>query len=459
MTTQTDAALWRMLGARRVAVVGASSDPQKFGAILLQSIISGGFSGELFPVNPRADQIAGLRCYPSVSDIPGLLDLVIVIVPAVAVAGELEKAADKGAAGAFVISGGFREAGRPDLEAEILRVAKARGLRLFGPNTQGIAWAANSLSAVFWPVLDTPGPVGVVGQSGTVVAALTDWAQDEGLGVSASISLGNQADVSESDVLRLLREDELTRSVALYLEGVSDGPRFVAAARDVAMETPVVVLKCGRSPVGTQAVASHTGSLAGSDRVFSGICRQLGVVRVADTESLYDAAKILACMPLPAGNRVLMMSSSGGSCALSADEADLQGLTLPVPSPQYVAGLRELDLPEWGSFANPLDLGGVSLHNFRRAAQMADAADLADVILLVFGDPIEGADELARELAQQSGAAICTAIFGGGAMEPGQRRAMQRAGIPVFPTPERAMRAIGASCWYAERRRRWEAQT
>jgi acyl-CoA synthetase (NDP forming) len=455
---QTDAALWRMVGARRVAVVGASSDPRKFGAILLQSIITGGFTGELFPVNPKVDRIADLKCYASVSDIPGPLDLVVLVVPAVAVAGELTKAADKGAAGAFVISGGFRESGRRDLEEEIVRIARERGLRLFGPNTQGIAYAANSLSAVFWPVLDTPGPIGVVGQSGTVVAALTDWAQDEGLGVSASVSLGNQADVSESEVLRLLGEDESTRSVALYLEGVSDGPRFVEAAGDVAMETPVVVLKCGRSTLGTLAVASHTGSLAGSDGVFSGMCRQYGLVRVGDTESLYDAAKILACMPLPAGNRVLMMSSSGGSCALSADEADLQGLSLPALSSEYVASLKGLDLPEWGSFANPLDLGGVSLDNFRSAVQMADAAGLADVILLVFGDPIEGAEELARELAEESRAAICTAIFGGGAMESGQRRAMQRSGIAVFPTPERAMRAIGASCWYSERRRRHEAR-
>ena len=459
MAVQTDTALSRMLGARRVAVVGASSDPRKFGGVLLRSIISGGFSGELFPVNPRAERIADLRCYPTVSDIPGTLDLVVIMVPAAGVAAELTKAADKGVAGAIVISGGFREAGRPDLEAEIVRIARDRGLRLFGPNIQGVAYAANNLSAVFWPVLDTPGPVGVVGQSGTVVAALTDWALEEGLGASASISLGNQADVSESDVLRFLREDELTRSVALYLEGVSDGPRFVAAAKDVAMDMPVVVLKCGRSQLGTEAVASHTGSLAGSDRVFSGMCRQYGIVRVRDTESLYDAAKILACMPLPAGERVLMISSSGGSCALSADEADLQGLELPVPSPEYVAGLKGLGLPAWGSFSNPLDLGGVSLDNFRSAVRMADAADLADVILLVFGDPIEGADDLARELADECGAAICTAVFGGGAMLPGQRRAMQSAGIPVFPTPERAMRAIGASCWYARQRRRREARS
>jgi acyl-CoA synthetase (NDP forming) len=455
---ESDATLSRMLGARRVAVVGASADPTKFGAVLLQSLITGGFSGEIFPVNPKADRLNDLKCYARVADIPGSLDLVVIIVPSGAVLGVIEEAADKGAAGAFVISGGFKESGRAELERTIVEVARSRGMRLFGPNTQGIAYAANQLSSVFWPVLTTPGPVGVVGQSGTVVAALTDWAQTEGLGVSASISLGNQADVCESDVLGFLRDDSGTRSVALYLEGVSDGARFVSALSDVAASLPIAVLKCGRSPRGREAVASHTGSLAGSDEVFTGLCRQYGVVRAADTEGLYDDAKILATMPLPAGNRVLMMSSSGGSCALAADEAFEHGLVLPEPSPDFVDALKRLDLPEWGSFANPLDLGGVSLDAFRAAVELADAGDLADVILLVFGDPIPGADQLALELAQTTKARICAAIFGGASVESEQRWNMQRGGVPVFPSPERAIRAIGASCWYAARRRALEVR-
>ena len=224
--------------------------------------------------------------------------------------------------------GGASRASRSSTE-EILQIARERGLRFFGPNIQGVSYGPNRLSAVFWPVVTEHGPLAVVGQSGTVVAAITDWAQDDGLGVSASISLGNQADICESDVLRLLAEDEHTRVTALYLEGVDDGPRFVAAIRDVAMKKPLVVLKCGRSQRGREAVASHTGSLAGSDKVFSGVCRQYGVIRADDSEGLYDAAKILACMPLPAGRRVLVISSSGGSCALAADTGDAQGLVLP----------------------------------------------------------------------------------------------------------------------------------
>jgi acyl-CoA synthetase (NDP forming) len=447
-----------MLKARSVAVVGASQNPSKFSSFLLRSIISGGFTGSVYPVNPSATEIDGLRCYPNVSSIPGSLDLAVIAVPARYVPGVLDEAADKGAAGAFVISAGFRESGRPDLEQEIVEIARQRGMRLFGPNIQGVAYAANRLSAVFWPAITTPGPIAVVGQSGTVVAALTDWAQSDGFGASASVSLGNQADVCESDVLRLLADDEGTRSIALYLEGVDDGARFISALRDVAPKKPVAVLKCGHSQLGRAAVASHTGSLAGSDRVFEGVCRQYGVVRANGSESLYDAAKMLAARSLPGGRRVLVVSSSGGTCALAADAAEEHGLILPPLPAEYVETLRQMGLPGWGSFANPLDMASVALDDFRTAVQTADAMGLADVILLVYGDPIPGGARLACELAAGSRATVCATVFGGGATGLEESYDMQRAGIPVYPTAERAMRAISATCWYAEARRAREVR-
>ena len=445
-------AIWRMLKARRVAVVGASQDPSKFSGVLVPSILAGGFTGEVFPVNPRAEKVAGLACYPAIKDIPGALDLVVIAVPARFVPGVLHEAADKGAAGAIVISAGGRESGKPEFDRELVAIARERGLRLFGPNIQGVSYGPNRLCAVFWPVITEHGPLAVVGQSGTVVAAITDWAQDDGLGVSASISLGNQADICESDVVRALADDDDTRAVALYLEGVSDGPRFVAAARSVALRKPLVVLKCGRSQRGREAVASHTGSLAGSDQVFSGVCRQYGVVRADDSESFYDAAKILASVRPPTGRRVLVVSSSGGSCALAADVGDAHGLVLPDLPPDLVAALKDMDLAEWGSFANPLDLATIGVEQFRAAARLADAAAFVDTILLIFGDPVVGAAELAAELAAESRAAVCAAYYGGGEVEQVERRRMQRLGVPVFPSPERAMRAIAAACWYADKR-------
>jgi len=453
-----DAAIRRMLNARRVAVVGASRDPKKLSGTLLPSILTGGYTGEVFPVNPKADVVAGLKAYPSVTDIPSNLDLVIIAVPARFVPGIIHEAADKSAAGAIVISAGGRESGKPQFEREILQIARERGLRFFGPNTQGVAYAPNHLSAVFWPVVTVPGPIAVVGQSGAVVAAITDWAQDDGLGVNASISLGNQADICESDVIRVLADDVQTRAIALYLEGVDDGGRFVNAVRKVGPRKPIVVLKCGRSQRGREAVASHTGSLAGSDQVFDGVCRQFGVVRAEDSESLYDIAKILACMRLPAGRRVLVISSSGGSCALAADVGDKTGLVLPDLPGELVGALRDIGLAEWGSFANPLDLGSPFVEQFRAAIRITDEANVADIILPVFGDPIEGAADLMAELVPETRARLCAAYYGGGAVEQFERRRMQRAGVPVFPSPERAMKAIGASCWYGEKRRMWEAE-
>lgn len=454
---QADPRIGRMLGARSVALVGASKDPTKFSHSLLRSVIDGGYSGRLYPVNPNADSIAGLTCYPSISAIPDDLDLAVIAVPAALVPVALEEAADKGAAGAFVISAGFRESGRRDLEQEIVDLARRRGLRLFGPNIQGVAYAANKLSAVFWPVIDTPGPLAVVGQSGTVVAALTDWAQAEGFGVSASVSLGNQADVCESDVLRFLGEDESTRAVALYLEGVDDGPRFVGALRDVAMHMPIAVLKCGNSRLGRAAVASHTGSLAGSTRVFDGLCRQYGIFRADDSQELYDAAKMLAASSIPSGKRLLVISSSGGTCALAADAAAAQGLILCDLPPEYVQQLERMGLPGWGSFANPLDMATVNLDHFRQAVLAADRMDVADVILLVYGDPIPGGADLARELVGEVDAVLCSTVFGGGARGIEEAVAMQRAGIPVYPSAERAIKAIGAACWYGSWRQAREA--
>jgi acyl-CoA synthetase (NDP forming) len=450
--------IWRMLRARRVAVVGASQDVTKLSGTLVPSILRGGFSGELFPVNPKAEVIAGLKAYRSVRDIPGKLDLVVIAVASRFVSAVLREAADKGVAGAIVISAGGRESGRPEFDQELVRIARERSLRFFGPNVQGVAYAPNKLSAVFWPVVTVSGPIGVVGQSGTVVGALTDWAQNDELGVSASISLGNQADICESDMLRILADDEQTRSIALYLEGIDDGPRFVAAVKDVAFRKPVAVLKCGRSQRGSEAVASHTGSLAGSDRVFSGVCRQFGVARVEDSESLYDAAKILACMRPPAGRRVLVISSSGGSCALAADAAEKAGLVLPDLPPDLVDALRGLGLAEFGSFANPLDLAAPFIEQFRECIRLVEEFGVADIILPVFGDPIAGAANLMAELATRARASVCAAYYDGGEVERVERLAMHRAGVAVFPSPERAIRAIGISCWYAEQRRKWESE-
>ncbi|MCZ7665195.1 MAG: CoA-binding protein [Thermoleophilia bacterium] len=448
----TAGSLDRLFNARHVAVVGASPDSSKLGHITLRSILDGGFSGDLYPVNPRGGEILGLPAYRSLLDIPGTLDLVVLVVPAERTARLLEEAADKGAAGAFILSAGFREAGRDDLEDQIRAIARTRGLRLVGPNIQGVSYLPNKLCAVFWPVVRRLGPLGIVGQSGTVTAALADWAEGEGLGLSSVVNLGNQTDVCESDVLEFLSEDGVTGAIALHLEGLRDGRRFLEVAAAATMRTRVAVLKAGWSSGGQRAAASHTAALAGRDGVFSGACRQHGLVRADDLESLYDSAKALALLDLPRGRRLLVVSTSGGAGTLAADAAERRGLVLPPLPESMVAELVELGLPPNCSMSNPLDLASLDRDHFAAAIALAYRSEPFDMILAAIGDPVEWVEESA-ELLRGVQNTTAVAFLGGGEVEAKARVTLQSDGVPVFPTPERAVGALGATVWLAEFRR------
>jgi acetate---CoA ligase (ADP-forming) len=437
----------RMLGARSVAVVGASRDPEKLGHITLASIIEGGYDGAIYPINPKVPDVLGLTAYPSLSAAPGKIDLVVVVVPAAAVASVVRDAADAGATGVLILTSGFREVGRRDLEDEVATIAKERGVRLIGPNVQGIVRVPNALCACFWPVITDPGPLAVVAQSGTVAAAVAEWAAEDGVGISSMISLGNQADLCDADMLAYLDADEHTRATALYLEGPKDGRRFLETVRS--LSKPLVVLKAGRTETGRRAVASHTGSLAGDDRVFSGLCRQFGLTRARDVEELYDAVKALAMLPAPRGDRVLLLSSSGGGGALAADEAGGLGLTIPDLPPGFVDHLHDLGLTPASRF-NPLDLGTVVVEPFRVATLAAEDRGVADIFVLGFGDPIAGAAETAAELRRRVGGTVIAYYMAGGATQKKEFVEMHRLGIPAFPTPERAMRAVAACVARAE---------
>lgn len=239
----TVASIRRIFNARSIAVVGASGDPVKFGYMTLDCLIGGGYDGAIFPVNPKGGHILGLKVYPSVSDIPGHLDLVLIIVPFQFVAGVLEAVSQKGAAGAAICSGGFREAGRPDLEQQLREIGQKTGLRLLGPNISGIAYLPNKMCAQFFPALTMAGPLAVVCQSGTVTTGLCEWATAEGIGVAAGINLGNQVDLCECDYLDFFAQDKNIQSIVMYLEGVSVGRRFLDTLSRTTLCKPVVIYK------------------------------------------------------------------------------------------------------------------------------------------------------------------------------------------------------------------------
>lgn len=452
--TETRAALERIFKARSLAVVGASNDPRKFGHMTLDCLIKGGFEGDLYPVNPKADQVLGLKAYPSVEALPGPIDLASVIVPARLAPGVVRQAGAKGAKGAVVHSGGFSEVGNRELESELLTSAREYGMRILGPNIQGINYLPNKMCCMFLPVIKTQGPLAVITQSGSVTTAFSEWAADEGLGISAAVNLGNQADLNESDYLDFFAGDGQTRAILMYLEGVKEGRRFLDTLKATTARKPVVILKAGRTAVGQRSAASHTGSLASSYAVFRAACRQQGAYVADDLEEAYDAAKALACVKTLGSNRLLSVSTSGGAGTLAGDHAEAQGLTMPLLSEQTKAGIREAGVPPLATVSNPLDMVSLEATDFERVIRAADRRGETDAILLNLADPLEGAAEIARNLAHDLRAGFAVSYLGGGQEEKRGRVAMHRQGLAVFATPERAMRGLGAAAWYAEYRRK-----
>ena len=435
-------AFLRALHAEHVAVVGASADPTKLGHQTLRNLLEGGFQGTLYPINPKAEEILGIRCYPTIDAVPSDLDLAVIVIPASAVPEVVGQAGRKGAAACVVLSGGFRESGAQDLEEALVRAARANRTLVVGPNVQGLAYVPNRLSALMYPYFKTPGPLAIVGQSGSVTAAIGEWAEREGLGISALVNLGNKADVDEADVICWLANDAATRTMALYLEGVCDGRRFVKAAASAAATKPIVVLKAGSSAAGQRAVASHTASLAGSDAVFSAACRQFGLARAADMTELYDLAKGFALVTPPKGRRLLVISSSGGTGALAVDEASRLGLEPALLPSGYVRAIKKLGLSPRTSYANPLDIDSLEAEEFAACAALAVKHNVADTILFGLGDPVPGTPAMVRRFVDDHGLSTVVTYLGGGAIELAEAPQLHAAGIACYPSPERALRAL-----------------
>ena len=435
--------LGAIFNARSVAVIGASATPGKTGNVILRNILDGGYSGSVFPVNPKGGEIAGRKAYPTLSSIGCPVDLGVFVVPAESVPDLVLEAKVVGMKGAVVISGGFGEVGNSDLEQRLMRNAREAGIRVIGPNCQGMNFTPNSLCAT-WPLVTERGSLAIISQSGTVGAALSGWAAEEGLGITGFVGLGNKADVSELELLEFFGDDPNTGVIALYVERVRDGRRFMDVAGEVTRKKRIVVLKGGRTPAGRKAAESHTRSIAGSYEVFSAVCRDLGIIAVRDTESLYDSAKAAALLESLQGPRVLVITSSGGSGILSADAITDAGLAMASLSDETKRELAA-SLPSRCVIANPLDLTGDSTaERYKAAASVAASRDSADILLFIFGDPIPGATGAVVETREKTGLPVAVVYIGGGAVQREETIAMHRQGIPVYPTPERAVRSINS---------------
>jgi len=342
---------------RSVAFIGASNNMFKWGGIVFKNILIGGFKGKLYPVNPKEETVHGSKAYPSVLDIPGEIDLAVLVIPSGAIPDAVSDCVTKGIKAAIVITAGFAELGDKGraLQNEMTKRARAGNMVLIGPNGQGIAVPGST----FYPWLPTfrpdPGVIGIASQSGGLSTEMSEQLAEFGFGCSKVISAGNCADLSWPDYLEYFRNDPDTKVILLYMEGASDGREFFKEAKKTSLEKPVIILKSGRTEEGTRAASSHTGSMAGSDRMFNAACKQAGIVRAKDIKEATVIAAAFVNAPLPKGRRVCVLTGGGGHGVLTADVASAKGLELVTLSEATIERIRE-HLPPWWAPNNPVDM-------------------------------------------------------------------------------------------------------
>jgi acetyltransferase len=441
-----------------VAVVGASRDPTKVGGSVIANLRAGGFEGRVWPVNPQADVVQGLPATASLLAIDGPVDLAVIAVPAPAVLPALKECVTKGVRGAVVISAGFREAGDAGRarETELRAWLATQPIRVLGPNCLGWIRPSRRLNATFAPGMPPAGGIAFVSHSGALATAILDWARARRLGFSLFATLGNQADLTESDVLAAAADDAETRVIVAYLEGLADGRRFVATLRAATARKPVVLLKAGRSPEGARAVSSHTGALAGSDVAFDAAVRQAGAVRARSVEELFDLARGLASQPRPRGRRLLVVTNGGGLGVIAADAARDAGLVVAPLDARVQARLREV-LPATASVGNPVDLVG-DADPARYANALHAVGPQADVDAALVIMTVQAATDAVGVARAVLGATrgwprpVVAALVGGDRVAPGAR-ILEEAGLPCYPFPEPAIQVLAGMALVAERTR------
>jgi acyl-CoA synthetase (NDP forming) len=451
--TLTRAGLDRLLAPRSIALVGASSDPEKFGGRPLAALRRHGYEGEILAVNPAHHELQGVPCVPSPRDLPEGIDLAVILLPADGVVPALRACAERGVGAAAVFGGGFRETGAPGAarERELAAAARDAGIRLLGPNCPGFVnlrtRTACSSSAFATREEMFPGPIAFVLGSGAVAGILCDRAFDRGIGVGAAVCTGNAADVDVPDVLRHLVADGETRAIGVFLEGLGDGTRLMEALREAReADVGVAVLKVGRTGAGRWVVASHTGALVGSDTAFDAMCAGLGVVRVDDYDDLLETTHLLATAPRP-GRHLAVVGASGGMNAALADAAEANGLALPPLAADTVAAIGDI-VPDFGAAMNPVDISSaVMLEPGRlgRALEAVAGDPAVDGVVVVVGDHPPRlsellADGISRAAARLDGRVV--AQWSAGRLSERGMTRLNRDGIPVFESPERCMAAI-----------------
>ncbi|MEM0351901.1 MAG: CoA-binding protein [Sulfolobales archaeon] len=438
---------------RGIAVVGASKDPTKIGHIILKNIVEYGYKGGIYPVNPTVSEVMGLKSYPAVSTISDKVDVVVVSVPNVKVLDVIDDAGKAGVKHAVVIASGFKEVGNIELENELVRRARRYGMRVLGPNIFGYVYTPERLNATFGPRDVIPGNVAFITQSGALGIALMGSTILEGIGISAIVSVGNKSDIDDADLLEFFDEDPNTSVVLIYMEGVSDGKRFVNVASKISMRKPVVVIKSGRTEAGARAAASHTGSLAGNVLLYETAFKQGGVLSAKSVEEAFDFVKTLSWNPLPHGERVVVITNGGGAGVQASDTLADDGIHLEKPPQDFVEEVKKI-VPPFASLANPVDLTGMAPEDwYYRSVKLAVQNPEIDAVLILYchtalTSPVGVAKAVSKAI-EEAGVSkpVSVAIIGG--MEAYEAiRYLTSIRIPAYPTPERAAHALAAQLKY-----------
>lgn len=350
-------AMNRIMRPGAVAVIGASAEDGKIGNSVMKNLINGGYKGEIYPIHPKADEILGYKAYRSVKDVEGDIDTAIFAIPAKFVAGALTECGEKKIPGAVLIPSGFAEAGAPELQDEIVEIGQKYGIRLMGPNIYGFYYTPANLCATFCTAYDVKGSAALSSQSGGIGMAIIGFSRSARMGVSAIVGLGNKSDIDEDDLLAFFEQDDNTSIIAQHCEDLKDGRAFAEAARRVSKKKPIVVLKAGRTSAGARAASSHTGALAGNDRIYDDVFRQSGVIRASSLRQLLEFARGVPVLPTPKGENVVIITGAGGSGVLLSDACVDNGLKLMTMPDDLDAAFRKF-IPPFGAAGNPVDITG-----------------------------------------------------------------------------------------------------
>jgi acetyl coenzyme A synthetase (ADP forming)-like protein len=441
-----------------IAVIGASRNKSSIGGRLFNNIINADFNGPVYPVNPKASVVRSIHCYPSVSDIPGSVDLAFIVVPARFVNDVVSECAEKGVRGVVVISAGFSEVGEAGsrMEEELLNIVRDSGMRMVGPNCMGLQNTdpSVSLDGQFGPIMPRPGNVSMSSQSGALGLAILDYATHLNIGISTFVSVGNKVDVAGNDLLLFWEEDPNTDVILLYLESFGNPRRFSRIARRIAKKKPIIAVKSGRTSAGARAASSHTGSLASLDVAVDALFRQAGVIRVSTLEELFDVTALLSNQPVPKGDRVAVVTNAGGPAILAVDALESQGLTVPELSDGLQAKLRSF-LSEEAAVANPIDMiAAAGPEQYRQSIETILGSDEIDALITLFIPASDlGVSDTATAIREAGEATpddktfLCVYMQSGGVPT---ELSSEDVGFPTFSFPERAAKALRKATTYAE---------